>query len=108
MCLMSEVELRWYMDKDDTDGQFIGNLDYWNVFNIERALWDRLKTVRRQLEYHKNETDRHDREARGIEVLEDARDSLSSVYILFREAKVRMAKEFHEKTSTVNRDEQDS
>ena len=103
---MSEVELRWYMDANDEEGQFIGNLNYWHVFNVERSLWDRLKHVRKQLDYHVKAS--RDEDARGIEVLRDARNSLAEAHLMFRNMKSDMAKEFHEKTGTAYRDEQDS
>ncbi len=101
---MSDVDMVWYRSDDD-EGALVGTLDYWDVFNTEAALFTKIKKVRKQLDFYENDVDS---DRRGIEVLQQALDSVTRAHGLFRKLKSDMAKEYHEKTGAVDRTESDT
>ena len=104
----SEVELTWVVS--DSDGsevseQYIGALNYWQVFNATDALYNYLRYVNEKI------TDAHELKENPRDWTR-RRDSTGVAYDLFLHMKRRMAADFQrrhvEETDTVDRIESDT
>jgi hypothetical protein len=108
----SEIELTWVVSDgngSEVSEQYIGALNYWQVFNTVEALEGRMKHIAKKInEAHRINEDPNDWTKR--------RDSTAIAYDIFVHMKRRMAAEFqrkwegreHEETFTTDRTESDT
>jgi len=108
----SEIELTWVVSDgngSEVSEQYIGTLNYWQVFNTVEALQGRMKHIANKInEAHKINEDPNDWTKR--------RDSTAIAYDIFVHMKRRMAADFqrkwegqeHEETFTPDRTESDT